>query len=169
MIQFYFLSILLNVVGGYALAIDAAHRSSPAIDGLRAFLRDPTVRLVIGILTIVTGAFKLLAVVRGDIPVVGDFVPAVAGLAVGATLLLELYREPSGDHPFGAPSGADPAPKAKAKAADGAAAATEATGNPAARGPGKIERLLLEKKAVVGIAGVLAGLVHFLFPVVLFL
>ncbi|MBL8968267.1 MAG: hypothetical protein JNG85_14770 [Spirochaetaceae bacterium] len=169
MIQFYFLSILLNVVGGYALAIDATHRSSPAVDGLRAFLRDPTVRLVIGILTIVTGAFKLLAVVRGDIPVVGDFVPAVAGLAVGATILLELYREPSGDHPFGAPTAEDAAVKDKAKAKDGNAATTEAAANPAPRGPGRIERFLLEKKAVVGIAGVLAGLVHFLFPVVLFL
>ena len=96
MIQFYFLSVLFNLVGGFALTIDSAPRRGPGLEGLRAFLRDPSVCLVLGILTTVTGAFKLLTVMRGDIPVVGDFLPAVTGISLGLTLLLERYRGPAG-------------------------------------------------------------------------
>ncbi len=54
--------------------------------------RDETFRLVLGILTGVTGFFKLLTAVRGDVPVIGDLVPAFAGLAGGFTLLYEFYK-----------------------------------------------------------------------------
>ena len=174
MIQFYFLSVLFNLVGGYALVEDSARNRHASLEGLRTFLRDPTVRLVIGILSAVVGAFKLLTVVRGDIPVVGDFLPAVAGIAVGATLLLDIYRSPSGDAE-GAASKADGASEG---AADGAAAqagragsskdgGSEAKGK--ARGPGRLESLLREHEEAVGMAGMIAALVHFLFPAVLFL
>lgn len=157
MIQFYFLSVLFNLVGGYALIEDSARNRHPSLEGMRIFLRDPTVRLVIGILSAVVGAFKLLTVVRGDIPVVGDFLPAVAGIAVGATLLLDIYRSPEG---------------AMAEAAEAEAANAEGPGAAAAekaKGPGRIERLLIEHEEAVGLAGMIAGLVHFLFPAVLFL
>jgi hypothetical protein len=164
MIQFYFLSVFLNLVGGYALVAGRDERKRGSLDGIRETLRDQTSRLVIGILVAVTGAFKLLTVIRGDIPVVGDFLPAVAGITVGATLLLGVYRSPVGDKLFGelegeAPGGSRPAPE---EPVGGDAKAGKARG-------GRVERFLLENDAVVGIAGMIAGLVHFLFPAVLFL
>lgn len=95
MIQFYFLSVLLNVLGGYALIVQGGEDKGTKFDGVRAFLRDMTVRLVLGILAVTVGFFKLLTVMRGDIPIVGDFLPALAGLASGFALLLEFYRSNS--------------------------------------------------------------------------
>jgi purine-cytosine permease-like protein len=160
MVQFYFLSILMNLIGGLSLALSATRSRGPALDGLVAFLRDRTVCLVAGILCAVTGAFKLLTVIRGDIPVIGDFVPALAGIAVGATLMLEHFREAP------PPSAAEPARKARA-APEGEAGARASSEQ--ARGASGFELFFLERKVAVGLAGIIAGAVHFLFPMVLFL
>jgi hypothetical protein len=91
MMQFYFLSILYNAVAGYALL--CAPESKPsALDGLKSYLLNDTFRLVLGIMTMSTGFFKVLSSVRGDIPVIGDLFPAVAGLAAGFILVFEYYR-----------------------------------------------------------------------------
>ncbi len=92
MIQFYLLSVLLNIVAGYALYSFESEPRGSLFDGIRVFMKDQTVRLIMGILTFTVGFFKLLTVMRGDVPVVGDLLPSVAGMGVGVTLLLEFYR-----------------------------------------------------------------------------
>lgn len=92
MIQFYLLSVLLNILAGYALIVHGKEARATPFDGLRGFLQDPTVRLILGVLGFVVGFFKLLTVMRGDVPVVGDFLPALAGMASGFALLFEFYR-----------------------------------------------------------------------------
>lgn len=94
MIQFYFLSIICNALAGYALIADAEAKSS-LFDGLRSYVLNETFRLVLGVLTMVVGFFKLLSVIRGDIPVIGDLLPAAAGLASGFSLLFDFYRSRS--------------------------------------------------------------------------
>ncbi len=91
MLQFYFLSILFNTATGLVLLVtDGEDRVSEG--KLPVFVFDETFRLVLGILTAVTGFFKLLTAVRGDIPVIGDLLPAIAGLAGGFALLYEFYK-----------------------------------------------------------------------------
>ncbi|MFA6505188.1 MAG: hypothetical protein WCT14_03765 [Treponemataceae bacterium] len=91
MIQFYFLSILLNFLAGYALSFDRdAHAGK--LEGVRELFRDETLRLVLGVLTISVGFFKMLSAVRGDVPIIGDLYPAAAGLLAGFALILEYYR-----------------------------------------------------------------------------
>jgi len=91
MLQFYFLSILFNTATGLVLLVtDGEDRVSEG--KLPVFVFDETFRLVLGILTAVTGFFKLLTAVRGDIPVIGDLLPALAGLAGGFALLYEFYK-----------------------------------------------------------------------------
>lgn len=160
MVQFYFLSIVLNLAGGYALVVGGLPPRSRTIEGFRDFFQDPTSRLVIGILALVTGALKFLTPIRGDIPIVGDFLPAVGGMGVGITLLLERYH--GGDVPAAAgepsPSG-EPSPEGPSR---------KSPISP--RGaPNALERLFLDHKAVVGLVGLIAGVVHFLFPMVIFL
>jgi len=92
MVQFYLLSVLMNIVAGYALISLETTPKGTKFDGIREYLKDSTVRLILGILCSAVGFFKLLTVMRGDIPVVGDFIPSVAGMAAGFTLLLEFYR-----------------------------------------------------------------------------
>jgi len=93
MLQFYFLSILLNTITGLVLLFgDREDIDTLSQVKIPALARDETFRLVLGILTGVTGFFKLLTAVRGDVPVIGDLVPAFAGLAGGFTLLYEFYK-----------------------------------------------------------------------------
>lgn len=92
MVQFYFLSVLMNIIAGYALiSVDTEPKGSK-FDGIREYLKDGTIRLVLGILCSAVGFFKLLTVMRGDIPVIGDLFPSLGGMAAGLTLLLEHYK-----------------------------------------------------------------------------
>lgn len=93
MLQFYFLSILLNAVTGLVLLF--ANQNQQEESGshmVPEVAYDETFRLVLGILTGIVGFFKLLTVVRGDVPVLGDLFAAVAGMAAGFMLLYEFYR-----------------------------------------------------------------------------
>jgi hypothetical protein len=92
MVQFYLLSVIMNIVAGYALLSFQTEPKGTKFDGIREFLKDSTIRLVIGILCATVGFFKLLTVMRGDIPVLGDFFPSLAGMAAGLTMLLEFYH-----------------------------------------------------------------------------
>jgi len=91
MVQFYFLSILLNTVAGYSLIADKESGSS-FLDGLKSYIFNETFRLVVGILSMAVGLFKLLSVVRGDVPVIGDLFPALTALAAGFSLIIDFYR-----------------------------------------------------------------------------
>jgi uncharacterized membrane-anchored protein len=94
MIQFYFLSILFNAVSGYVLGIEQKEDSSLET-GLRFSFRNDTFRLILGVLTMITGLLKLLSSTQGDVPVVGDLVPAVVGFGAGFALLFEYYNNRS--------------------------------------------------------------------------
>lgn len=96
MLQFYFLSVLLNAITGAVLLFaDRDDLDSLVESKVPAIAHDETFRLILGILTGVTGFFKLLTAVRGDVPVIGDLIPALAGLAGGFTLLYEFYKSRS--------------------------------------------------------------------------
>jgi hypothetical protein len=91
MIQFYFLSILLNGVTGYILSFGGDEPELPVESGRRFSLNNNTFRLVLGILLAVTGLLKLLS--PTDIPIIGDLLPALLGLAAGFVLVFGYYRE----------------------------------------------------------------------------
>lgn len=59
---------------------------------INGVLEHETLRLILGLLSIITGLFKLLSAVQGDIPVIGDLIPAVSGFASGSVLVLAYYR-----------------------------------------------------------------------------
>jgi hypothetical protein len=142
MMQFYFLSILLNAAAGGLLLSDASGAPGSSQEGysasplLPAFLERDTPRLVLGALTMVTGFFKLLSPTRGDIPVIGDLLSAGLGLVTGFVLVFQFYRK-------------------RASLEDE-----------------KTERfsLLIEKnKKFIGIVALASAALHFFFPGVLFL
>lgn len=136
MVQFYLLSVLMNTVAGYALLSFDTEPKGTKADGVREFLKDSTIRLVLGLLCFITGFFKLLTVMRGDIPVVGDLLPSLAGMLAGFTMLLEFYR--------------------------GNSKVTTDTLE-------KLDSMFITNKRMIGIATMIIGLAHFLFPSVLFL
>ncbi len=96
MYQIYLLSIVTILLSGITLAYDRL-RQSLGIGSLfneEMFCR-PTFRLILGVVTLLVGFFQFLTVAPGDIPVVGDLVPAVMGLVLGGILALDYYRAKS--------------------------------------------------------------------------
>ena len=90
MIQFYFLSIVCNALAGYALT-----RNTDALDDIKhqasftLSARNPTFRLLLGLLSFVTGLFKLLSAT--DLPFAGDLIPALTGIGSGVLLFYDYY------------------------------------------------------------------------------
>jgi hypothetical protein len=95
MIQFYFLSILLNGLTGYVLTQNTDEDLAALDTGFRFSLRNETCRFVLGAATIITGLLKILSSIRGDVPVVGDLIPALAGFLAGFILVFEYYHSRS--------------------------------------------------------------------------
>lgn len=188
MLQFYFLSVLLNVLAGlifiYAaggtslvlsdpddpfssdgafspdadfssgtddIGLDVDGGSSDSGDdenqkktggagGLKSlaapFLGDKTLQLVVGILSALTGLMKLLSPIQYDVVVIGDLIPALAGLVAGAVLLLDWYQERS-DVEISLPE--------------------------------SIQNIYTGGRRYLGIFCIIAAVLHFIFPRVLFL
>lgn len=140
MLQFYLLSVVLNICSGFSLYAEKFEeredKTPHILLELKDVCADTTLRLVLGLLSVLTGFFKLLSVTPGDIPVIGDLLPALAGLVLGFILLLEFYR---------GRSTVEPAP-----------------GN-------RLDRIFIRNKTTFGLIGMIVGFVHFLFPSVLFL
>ena len=94
MYQFYFLSILTNILAGITLAFD---RMDGRLRLHKVFnpdlFRHAGFRLGLGVITFVTGFLKLLSVTPGTPPVVGDLFPAVMGLLLGFALSFQYYQE----------------------------------------------------------------------------
>ncbi|GAB6392947.1 MAG: hypothetical protein MdMp014T_2320 [Treponematales bacterium] len=106
MIQFYFLSILLNAATGFVLLFgdergeaDAAGDEAAAGGAAGFSFGSDTFRLVLGVLTLVTGVLKLFSPLPNGnnvvLWVVGDLLPALVGAGAGFVLLCGYYRSRS--------------------------------------------------------------------------
>jgi hypothetical protein len=93
MIQLYFLSILFNGLSGYLLALGDRAENGTIESGFRFLPGSDTFRLVLGILSAVTGLLKLLSPCMDNIPILGDLLPALMGLLAGFILVFGYYRE----------------------------------------------------------------------------
>jgi len=90
MLQFYLMAVLFNAAAGLLLVF-AKEEPQDAAAGLN-FFETKNFRLILGVLTVFTGIMKLLSVVQGDIPVLGDFLPALTGIGGGICLLYGYYK-----------------------------------------------------------------------------
>ncbi|MCL2066670.1 MAG: hypothetical protein FWG99_04315 [Treponema sp.] len=98
MIQFYFLSILCNSLIGYILFVYDGAGEENVDKGFNTgvlSINNPTFHLVLGILSIISGVLKLLSPAMDNIPILGDLLPAVAGVIAGFVLIFGVYRRQS--------------------------------------------------------------------------
>lgn len=94
MLQFYFLSILANTLAGLTLTADYFGDRVKGFAPFRDLLGRGNVRTTIGISAFVVGFLKLLIrSTPSDVPVVGDLLPALAGLTMGSALVLAIIKE----------------------------------------------------------------------------
>ncbi len=135
MLQFYFLSVILNILTGISLVyIKKGENSEP--DKTRELFESGNFKLITGILTGFTAIMKLLSVLPGDVPVAGDLIPVLAGLTGGVTLLLDYYKEKTSvDFQL----------------------------------PPMLQSFFTKGRTYIGYACIIAAVVHFLLPKVLFL
>lgn len=153
MAQFYFLSIIFNVIAGLVLIygsdftkaekLPAENNEETDFEEKKANLfseiplfENGNFRLVLGVLTILTGVMKILSVFRNDVPVIGDLIPALASFLAGASILIEYYLVSS--------------------SIENAL-------------PENVNRLFIEGRKYIGFFAVIAGVLHFIFPQVLLL
>lgn len=136
MLQFYFLSVLLNAIIGCLFTFASAEETINDEGEKRLPFFDKSLLLIIGLLSFVTGFFKLLSPIRGDVAVIGDVLPAFAGLLGGFCLLFDYY----------------------ASVTTVSFSLNE-----------KLEALIVTGRKYVGIGILCVGILHFLFPTVLFL
>lgn len=96
MLQFYLLSVIMNIIAGTVLSAGFIDERVSFVSGMKDYFDGkPSMKLTIGVITFIVGFFKLLSVTRGDVPVVGDLLPAVAGLVMGLALFLDYYKSRS--------------------------------------------------------------------------
>ena len=91
MVQIYFLSIVLNGLVGFILIYGAAKEDSADETNAQFFFTSGGFRLILGIISVVVGILKFLSPMKTLI--LGDLVPALAGLVAGFVLVFGFYRE----------------------------------------------------------------------------
>jgi hypothetical protein len=95
--QFYFLSIVANAFAGLLLAADYLGQKVPFFAEWRKLLANRTFEITLGVAVASTGVLKLIILSpREYAPVVGDLLPALAGILLGAVLLGEVLFNRTG-------------------------------------------------------------------------
>ena len=140
MLQFYFLSVAANLLAGLELLAEFFGERYPALAQLHGLLGRRWSRAALGAVAAAVGFLKLLLrPTPGDVRVVGDLVPALVGLALGASLLLHVAREKAG-------------------------LTAEVTSVKPLSGLGWLEKALLTYRMPLGALGVVTAVLHFLVP-----
>ena len=137
MLQFYFLSVAVNLLAGAALSSEYLGEKIPAFASLKDLFSNAKSRVFFGFAAVVVGVFKLFLRAPGDaVPVAGDLLPFFTGLALGLALLTDFFKQRISSQ-------------------------TEAIE--------KVEKITMTYKTPIGLAGILAAALHFLFPTALIL
>jgi len=104
MAQFYLLSVLTLIVGGALAASDFLGAKIGSLSVLSDLAERRTFMLTVGILTAVVGIVKLFLRAPADtVPVAGDLLPAIAGIATGGIIVLGQTRSVETGEEFSSP------------------------------------------------------------------
>ena len=94
MAQFYLLSVVANLAASLALAGDYVGQKMPILKCFIELATRRSARITIGISALAVGILKLFILSPGEeIPVVGDLLPAVTGIAIGALLIAQIVPD----------------------------------------------------------------------------
>jgi hypothetical protein len=95
MAQFYVLSVLVNILGGFFLAGDIISKKFSSSDFCDKILKSEIHLLIFSIIALVAGIFKIITPFDG-IYVVGDLLPAIASLTITAYFFCKYLLEKKG-------------------------------------------------------------------------
>ncbi len=93
MAQFYFLSVVANLLAGLTLAGDFLGERIPFLRPFKDLRARKGAQVTIGISALVVGVIKLFLLSPGEhILILGDFLPAATGIIIGTILLAEVNQ-----------------------------------------------------------------------------
>lgn len=92
MLQFYFLSIVANLVAGMTLSSEWLAEKIPTLGSVVSTLSSRRAKLASGLSSLLVGFAKLFIPVAGPL-IIGNLFPAIMGMAMGITLLFEVFRQ----------------------------------------------------------------------------
>ncbi len=91
--QLYFLSVFANLVTGLLLAADYLGQKTAFFAEWKKLLENRVAEILFGLGAAAIGILKLIIFSPGEtVAVVGDLVPALTGLVLGAVLLGQAFR-----------------------------------------------------------------------------
>ena len=157
--------MLSTIIAGATLVADDLVERYPVLEPLQRFAGSGRATGTLGIIAVVVGFMKLFAPVPSppQALIVGDFLPAAAGMLLGALLIIERYRDRrrlSVDDEEGvAVAGGEDAETNLPEPLIDSESSTIFQFNDA----------LKPYRKVIGISGIAVGVVHFLLAGVLFL
>ena len=94
MLQFYFLSILVNLLAGTALSSDYLGQKITSFAPIKDFLTGKGSKVTLGFFAVGIGIMKLILPAPGDqVAVAGDLFPALSGIAMGLVLLTDFFKQ----------------------------------------------------------------------------
>ena len=127
MVQFYFLAIFVNLIGGIYFANELIAKKFPQAVKVVEFFENSTSKLIFAIVAGVTGLFKIISVTYGDVPVVGDLLIAATSIVISLYFLKDTITKKV-ENPEKAPAETAPAEAVpEAETAEPAPAPEEAT------------------------------------------
>ncbi len=94
MVQFYFLSIVANFLGGVALSADYLGTKFPFFESIKGAFQKRSIKIGLGFTALIVGIFKLIVKPVGwAVPFAGDLLPALTGIGIGLALLFDFYKQ----------------------------------------------------------------------------
>ena len=151
--QFYLLSIVINLLAGVILAGDFLAQRLPWMRSLLPEISSRSSGVAIGAVTAVVGVLKLFVLANPlQTAVVGDLLPALAGIALGGVLISVALNAEEND-------GSGSAERSAHTSKEGSSGVVVADG-----AAGKAVRLAAGYRTPAGLAGIAVALLHFLFP-----
>ena len=166
----YLLSVLTTIAAGATLAADYLVDRVPVLEPLRRFAASSRAKGTLGAIVLVIGFVKLFWRAPGEVIIVGDFLPAIAGLLLGAMLMIDRFQErrlSGGGVEQGGVEQGGSVDQVVGDEQDQADAAESSDSG--ATGIARIDETLRPYRTPLGLAGIGVGVIHFLLASVLFL
>ena len=175
MLQFYFLAIFVNLIGGMYFANDFLAKKFPKVVKVKEFFENGASKMIFAIVAGITGLFLIISVTPGDVAVVGDLLIAITSLIICLYFLKDTITknvkpaeevavpdaaaevEPDAEKP------AEKAPAADAKAAEAPKAEKKVDFGKAC---GSFYSVIDKFKTAIGILAIALAVLHFCFPAV---
>lgn len=92
MFQLYLLTVLTNILVGFALAREFISARFERFSEHTNFMNNGLYRIVLVAASILIGFINLFSIYPGDIAVLGDLLPSLVGIVAGILLLVDYLR-----------------------------------------------------------------------------